>query len=100
MKEKILAKFIVNYNLEYIVPVALDMLHEYGGFSLSVKDDSDAWAGVTVEVKALEYDSDAEDEVVLSFDYFETDGADEEADLTIEIMSSAAYAIASTILDE
>ena len=42
MKEKILAKFIVNYNLEYIVPVALDMLHEYGGFSLSVKDDSDA----------------------------------------------------------
>lgn len=99
MKEKILAKFITNYNLEFILPIALDMLHEYGEFSLSIKDDPGAWVGVSVEVRAPEYDSDADDEVVLGFDYFETDGADEENDLKVEIMSAAAYAIAYNILD-
>lgn len=100
MKEKILAKFITNYNLEVIMPKALDMYHEDGGFSLSIKDDPGAWAGVSVEVEALEYDSNAKDEVVLGFECFETDGADEEADLMIEIMSAAASTIAYEILDE
>lgn len=100
MKEKILAKFITNYNLEFILPTALDRFHKYGEFSLSIKDDPGAWAGVFVEVEPLEYDSDADNEVVLDFDSFDTDGADEEKDLEIEIMSAAAYAIAYNILDE
>lgn len=100
MKEKILAKFITNYNLEFILPTALDRFHKCGEFSLSIKDDPGAWAGVFVEVKPIEYHSDEDNEVVLDFDGFDTYSADEEKDLEIEIMSAAAYAIANTILDE
>lgn len=100
MEEKILAKFIMNYDLDCIISEALEKYYEEGGFSLSIKDDPGAWAEVSVEVKELEYASGARDEVVLDFEYFETDGADEEKDLKIEIFSSAAYMISCILLDE
>ena len=99
-KKQILANFITNYNLDEVIPIAMDMKSEYDEFALLIRGDEGSWAGVDVDVVSADYDSDDEDEVVLLFDVIDASCYDEYEDYRVAITLEAGATLAYLILEE